>query len=482
MSYISNVGGKLTVTAKGNIKSYAKENIEINSAKTISIKGVKKGVSFGKPKMIPVYVDDRCMVSFRPKDNWNGNNYGFDWVRTGDTKIKGDTYYKNIIGKYGSVYASQGGVLAQSDDEFKKLMSKFNPHKFYIKDKSGKKKAFNYCVPWLSLYPQNETKLVKQKDGTSISTNIKTSYKNITAVLRTVVHIDKKPEILELDYDKTLFLIKNPAFPLAIGTHEIEMTITCLKEFNKDQPVKVIATYKDAKGVLEKSLAGKLNVLKNKDRYKVDVLFVNVWTNIDGTKNPKKGELVGRANELKKYLNQGLVNPKFETVALKLDTDIDPVTKKVTNRKTNFKNKSMAVGTGPHANIPNGGIDDIYLFLNQELYKSYDKAKYQNHFKIYFVNENAGGLYGKGRSIDKKDDFRTILVYAIGFADSTVAHETLHSMGLYHSFDNNSDFTFKINETDNIMDYSDTVTPPIPVISLYHWQWNKIWDRATKEI
>ena len=100
MSYISNVGGKLTVTAKGNIKSYAKENIEINSAKTISIKGVKKGVSFGKPKMIPVYVDDRCMVSFRPKDNWNGNNYGFDWVRTGDTKIKGDTYYKNIIGNY----------------------------------------------------------------------------------------------------------------------------------------------------------------------------------------------------------------------------------------------------------------------------------------------------------------------------------------------------------------------------------------------
>jgi hypothetical protein len=61
-----------------------------------------------------------------------------------------------------------------------------------------------------------------------------------------------------------------------------------------------------------------------------------------------------------------------------------------------------------------------------------------------------------------------------------VAHETLHSLGLYHSFDNKGDFTFEMNKTDNIMDYSDTAITPIPVNTTYHWQWKKIWQRATK--
>jgi hypothetical protein len=152
--------------------------------------------------------------------------------------------------------------------------------------------------------------------------------------------------------------------------------------------------------------------------------------------------------------------------------------------KSNFKNASKAIG-GAKPYIPDGGIDEIYLFLNDELYKQYGKSKYKNHFKVYFIDEEAHTssgyeLCGKGRGITQ--DLRSILVYRAGLSDSTVAHEVLHSMGLYHSFDNNGDFTFEINKTDNIMDYSDVATPKIPVISLYHWQWSKIWNRATKEI
>lgn len=481
MSYKSIVGGKLIVNAKGDIRSYAKENIEIISEKSIKVTGAEKGVTSGKPKMVAIYVNEKCLVHFRPKDNWNGENYGFDWVRTGDTKIKGDTNYKQIIGKYGAVYASRGGVLTQSNDEFRKLMSKFNPHTFFIKDKSGKKKGVNYCVPWLCLYPESIVKQVKQKDGTLKPTEVKSGFKNTTATLKTIVVIDKKPEKLELDYDTKLFKIVNPAFPLSVGKHEIEMSITCLKEFSSNQSIKVVATYKEASGKLEKSLAGKINVIKNKDRYKVDVLFINVWTNINNASKPNKGVTINRDKELRKYLNQGLVNPIFEKVNLDLSVDIDPITKKVTNRKTNFNNISHAIG-GIKPKIPDGATDDIYKFLNTELYKTYSYKKYQNHFKVYFINESAGGLYGIGRSINEADDFRTILVYAIGFADSTVAHETLHSMGLYHTFDNNSDFTFEIFKTDNIMDYSDTATPAIPVISLYHWQWTKLWQRATKDV
>lgn len=52
MSYTSNVGGKLIVKAKGDIKTYAKEDIVFNAGKTISFKGDEKGVSFGKPETL----------------------------------------------------------------------------------------------------------------------------------------------------------------------------------------------------------------------------------------------------------------------------------------------------------------------------------------------------------------------------------------------------------------------------------------------
>ena len=469
---------EMYVAGQKKLFLHSDENAIINSKGTAQVHGTQgnkqtnNGVEY---KYVPVYVDDRCIVSFRPKDNWKGEDYGFDWVRTGDTKILGDSYYKKIIGKYGSVYASKGGVLTQSDDEFRKLMREFDPHTYFIKDKKGKKKAINYCVPWLCLYPQKEIKYIKDDKGNFVPTVKATDAKNTTAVLQMTLDIEKDAEKLELEYDEKLFKITTPTLPKTKGVHKIDITITCLLPFSKDQPIKVIATYKNAKGENELSLAGKLKVMKNMNRYKVDVLFVNVSTNIGA--GMKLAEPKGRATELKKYLNQGLVDPKIETVILDLSTDIDTTTKKRTNRRTNFFKKSKAVG-GVKAHISDGTLDDIYLFLNEELYKSYDKAKYENHFKVYFINEDATDLYGIGRSINK--DLRTILVYKLGFADSTVAHETLHSMGLYHSFDNNGDFTFKILGTDNIMDYSDAYAPFTPVNTTYHWQWKKLWKRATK--
>jgi hypothetical protein len=462
---------------------HSDEQAIINSKGTAEVHGTqgnKQSNEAVKYKYVPVYVDDRCIVSFRPKDNWKGEDYGFDWVRAGDTPIMGDTNYKRIIGNYGEVYASDfdnNPVFTQSTDEYRKLMREFDPHTYFIKDKKGKKKAINYCVPWLCLYPQKEIKHIKDDKGNFVPTVQATGAKNTTAVLQMTINIEKDAEKLELEYDENLFKITTPTLPKTKGNHKIDITITCLLPFSKDQPIKVIATYKNAKGENELSLAGKLKVMKNMDLYKVDVLFVNVWTNINGATTPKKGEPKGRATELKKYLNQGLVNPKIETITLKLDTDTDPITKRRTDRRTNFFNKSKAVG-GVHAHIPDGALDDIYLFLNEELYKSYDQSKYENYFKVYFINEDATRLYGIGRSMDK--DLRTILVYKLGFADSTVAHETLHSMGLYHSFDNDGDFTFKILGTDNIMDYSDAYAPHTPVNTTYHWQWKKLWKRATK--
>lgn len=50
MTYKSIVGGKLVVTAKEGIDHYAKEDIVINSNKSISLKGEENGVTYGKPE------------------------------------------------------------------------------------------------------------------------------------------------------------------------------------------------------------------------------------------------------------------------------------------------------------------------------------------------------------------------------------------------------------------------------------------------
>ncbi|GEM_PF-101080 len=500
--------GRALINSENEIKIEAKEtnvagtqklfmhsdqNTIVNSKGIVDMHGKQGNNQTNKPqnyKYVPVYVDERCLVSFRPKNDWGGKGYGFDWVRVGDTKIPGDVYYGNRIGKY----RDSNGALRQVYDndpnlppvsffvsdktEFVKLMSLFNPHVYIVKNKKGKKININYCVPWLSLYPKIIIKNIKQSNGKVIPKELTTTYKNTVATLRVIVDIKKKPEKLTLEYENKFFNITHAPFPLTIGKHELEMNITCLKEFATDQPIKVIATYKDSQGKEELSLAGKLKVAKNKNRYKAKIVFIQVTTDIGNGRMNRAP--IGRENELKKYLNQALINPHFEkSLNLDLSSDVDSITKKTHNRKTDF-NSTLVLSSGIKKRIENGWSDDIYRFLNDELYKKYDKVKnYRSHYKIYFINESAGGLYGIGRSVNK--DLRTILVYSKGFSDSTVAHETLHSLGLYHSFDNDGEFTLEQNITDNIMDYSDIATPAIPVISTYHWQWTKAQKRCEKE-
>ena len=52
-------------------------------------------------------------------------------------------------------------------------------------------------------------------------------------------------------------------------------------------------------------------------------------------------------------------------------------------------------------------------------------------------------------------------------------------MGLWHSFSNSGEFTFKEEKTDNIMDYSHNVG--IDRISTWQWQWQTIYPNITKE-
>ena len=83
------------------------------------------------------------------------------------------------------------------------------------------------------------------------------------------------------------------------------------------------------------------------------------------------------------------------------------------------------------------------------------------------------------KTVQNKED-QTSQVFML-IQKKNFAHETFHAMGLYHSFDDSGEFTFKKFKTDNIMDYSDIGPDKIPVISTWQWQWPIIQRNIDKE-
>ena len=111
-------------------------------------------------------------------------------------------------------------------------------------------------------------------------------------------------------------------------------------------------------------------------------------------------------------------------------------------------------------------------------------------FKI-FIFEEKGGYYTKKNNVWEYNGLdgmaaglgttdgntsRSVIVFKDP-AQSTTPHELLHSMGLFHTFDNDGLYTYTIGQTDNIMDYSDISdysNPPKDQICTWKWQWDAI--------
>ncbi len=366
----------------------------------------------------------KVLVNFRPHNNYDGE-FGFDWTRMGDTSRPGDVWYNDIIGSYDAT----GTNFIQDTTEYTKLIQQYG-----LLSHPTKKNDF-YVIPTLALLPNKKAKFSLK------------------------VEVEREAKKIEFKYDENFFkLNQTEVSHKTKGNKTLPdyLEIECIKEFSTDLYIEVLA---------DGMFAGKLQVLANDKahRYQADIAIVHVWTDINSTGTPNIPVLAGREDELRKYLAQCLSKPSIETLSLNLSTDAI------------FNSNFSSAGV-----ITNGASDAIQDHLNTALYAQYDSSKdYRNHYKIYFISENAGGLYGRSYGIPSTP--RSVVVYAIGFNDSTLVHEVLHAMGLYHSFDNNGDFTFEENKTDNIMDYSDIATPPIPVISTWQWQWKELWRNLNKE-
>lgn len=428
MSRVRNVKGHITEIVGGDYKMYSASDI-VESATDKFHETAGGGFFFGEPADPPLPPDNpaktkiegKALVNFRPHNNWGGE-FGFDWLRVGDTGRGGDVWYRDIIGEYSR------GAFVRKYSEYIRLGRMFEMREHPTK--AGDK----YVVPVLTILPGKEAKL---------SLKVEITEADIQSI--------------EFKYNADYFsLNQEEIWYKTVGKKTLPdyLTIKCIKEFAQTQYIEVLADGK---------FAGRLKILANdKDhRYKARILFVNVTTRISIA--PQTGKTLRGQALFTKFLHQSLIKASFSQVPLDISNDVD------FNKKFSRNGKLI-----------DADRDDFQDYLIEKLKNAY-KKDYSKYYKIFLIDEDdsVGGLYGRAYGIPSQK--RSVVVLRPGLNDSTLAHETFHAMGLYHSFSNRGLFTFEQDRTDNIMDYSDMGPLNIPVISTWQWQWYLLHQNLQKE-
>lgn len=403
-----------------------------------------------------IEMDPKCLVHFRPHSQYDGE-YGFDWVRLGDSGNKGDVWYKNITGYYefpklaGGSYDFCNPKFIKSTKEYDNLVfSEFR--RFSVPWKTTNEKApYIYPIPYMTLLP------------------------DYTAKLKLIVEVEEEPDKFEFKFNESYFDISiQKELPIAKGTVTLDSAISvkCKAYFERDEFIEVYAV----KGE-EKYLAGRMIVKRNdkKSHRFIKICFVSVL--IAGKKTNM--DLAKEKAALRKYLRQAYIKAeiKLETIVVQSEKEV----------RTAFDNNSEEPK------------ESVFYILEKNLYqqrqKNYLAFKYNNYRKIYFTpmifeSNSCGGkgyIMGQTQHIPKAKGFerpgviisdvvRTnkLLKTSPSIDASTVAHEIFHSIGLQHTFVNGSKYVFKEFSTDNIMDYYDKATA-IKAKQLFKWQWEKLW-------
>ena len=419
---------------------------------------------------IPI-VKSKCLVEFRPHSNWKGE-YGFDWIRTGDTGRSGDNPLYCILGRYYFPIPNSGGEIdscgtPENIEEYYKYGTPVNvtPEDYYsykfIKDKEmfnrltrtfsrfkitwknpAKELPF-YVVPILTLWKGRKATFSLKFEGKEKAKNITFEFENSFVEDKGYLTLERpKLDLNKISLENgNLNYLKKDCF-----------TICCNKEFDTPQKLLVKADGK---------LCGAMLILPNSYKVRREIKIVIIYT--ETSISDKKGELVGKEESLRNFLNQAMIDPKitYENLVCKYKNKEE--NKKFKEECTYFnKDDGMYYLKGMNMRTFENHILKFY-------YEKF-KDKYNDYYKIFLVGERSEKYEGFTEVWNK---YSFCLLNA---DERTAAHEVLHSIGLDHTFEKNSDdFIYKGQQTDNVMDYLNKG------VALYQWQW-KLINPAIKEI
>lgn len=416
MSRIRIVKGKITETIGGDLRFYSQADI----TESANLYAEKSGTRImhagnpGNPPPTPTIV--KCAVFFRPKKDWIGE-FGFDWVRVADSKLEVDNPYNGIIGKYGTVYGSKPEAKFTVDsNKYKSILDEYNSFGVY---------KGTYYVPNMTL-----------KVGES-------------ATLNAIVHIEEKPDKLHYAYNTDLFEITIlKQFTVAKGTHfdENSVRIKCKKSFSSPETIRVIASKNK---FMEK--VGEIKILPNRIAIEKKILIIPVQY------RKKNGKI--KYNEEVIYVNNILRQSYIQA--------------KITSYNSIFKTGSWFSDWFFTTKDKNGkkfidlsSFRSLHRYLDDDFMSIKENKEYESYYRVYCMPDSLG-LNGVAEDVGQ--GVKTVIVFQNRDNFTSLVHELLHSMGVYHTFDNNSKYTFEFRKTDNVMDYTHQIGKKR--FSTNIWQW-----------
>jgi len=445
-------------------------------------------------------------INFRPRHNFSGDPYngefGFDWMRLGDSLLDLDHPYKTaIVSGYEERFGTDTNTEFDTEKKAYRALKKeyinlplFRPDNLILNpepDDDLRDDDNLYYLPYLNLYPE---------------TAIGTPNPPCEAKLYANVHIRSVVKVLEYElvYNKNLFTVDMniDEFPIQgkDKEHDVKVNIKCIREFDKDHYIKIFARTQVADQIPETKFAGIIKVCKNTwitDRRQFPTVLVKVRTNVLLQTDTDRIGIINDTtcpNETAN-LSKGLYQSLIYTNPVITEIDLSNNNKFHVGKPGSYINVNEEIL--PHANN-NNLQSDLRKVL--EIQKG---KKYNNYFKI-FVFDLLTPLIDGGRTIGNVDGIGVHSVNLYRERDNTtMVHEVLHGLGLLHTHKerihntNPSEFYPVTNPdvkyvfhhaqadggaysnlaTDNIMSYNGAMRK-----TTWKWQWKKMKSNIEQNV
>ena len=382
---------------------------------------------------------------------------------------------KGIIGRYYKIVNENGKETKKTsgnyEDTFETLKASIQRQRLFYE---------RWNISWLKSKPEVKIDVAKENKVRS-DTKDEKDYEHIyfvpiMTIMKDVSNIrltadvrfnpDKKerPKVIKIEFTKPIEgLMVKPSI-LQVKEGEVELTLTCTKEFDTETYLVVKADDK---------VCGKVKILPNSKNYQKELkmVVVCVRTKLDGEKEIT-GEIArGGIDLFRTVMKQALINVPQEVPSEILDCTQKTFTQQFSK---NYNNQG---DTMHDISIIYEKRHSMNKYLEQELTKACGK-KYANYYKLFIfpdycyktIEGNKAKLNGYGY-LDKKNAF-----FFKGHEDGTIAHEVCHCLGLDHTFDftnpNRTIVAYQYGKTTNMLDYSHHFK--IKRNCLFYWQWKKI--------